>query len=91
MEARLTKMLGLTYKKLTGDKEERKNPETMEWINQYYRSNWWKRLKNWTITGILRGLFNSNKDNIAGQMTKKAIAWILSDLEEKGLLKKVDR
>jgi hypothetical protein len=90
MDARIIKMLGLTYSKLTAEKEEKKNPETKKWLEQYYHSNLWKRFTSWAISGVLRGLFNSNKANIATRMTKMAIDWILSDLEEKGLLKKTD-
>jgi hypothetical protein len=90
LQQRVEKMLELTYKKMTAEKKENNNPAAASWMNEYYRSNWWKKLTDWIGGGALRLLFKWKKGAIAGRITKAAIEWILKDLETKGLLKKAN-
>ena len=73
---------------MTSKEEKSAHPDTAAWIGRYYRSNWFKKLKGWIGSGVLRLLFKMNKGKIAGRITQSAIEWILKDLEAKKLLKK---
>ncbi len=90
MKARVEKMLELSYAKITKKETTDKNPLTAGWTEKHYRSNWWKKLMSWIGGGILRVLFIWKKGKLASGITQAAIEWILKDLEEKKLLKKVN-
>lgn len=93
MEQRVVKMLELAYiKNSSKNKDEKRvtDSETQKWIIRNYKNSQWKKFTGWVGSGLLKWGFMMQKKKIAMRVTKKAIEWMLNDLETKGLLKKSD-
>ncbi|MBL7728467.1 MAG: hypothetical protein JNM68_12310 [Dinghuibacter sp.] len=90
LEQRVLHMLELVWKNNTAKQQKAKpgSPETEKWLNHYYMSSRWKEFTSWVGGGILKWGFKMQKKKVAMRIAKKAIGWMLTDLESKGLLKK---
>lgn len=87
MEARVKKIIELTYKKITDSKEDNNHPKTNYIVQKYYRENIFTRFSGWIGSKTLSIIFQTNKNKIARKISKALIEKVLKDLEEKMLLK----
>jgi hypothetical protein len=89
MEDRFEKILGIAKATLGKKSDETKNTEVGKWMDKYYHSNWWDKLKGFVINKGFNAIFSSTKSGLARNVTEMAVKWVLTDLDKKGFLKKV--
>jgi hypothetical protein len=90
MEDRFEKILGIAKATLVHKSGETKNTEVGKWMDKYYHSTWLDRVKGFFINKALNGGFSLTKPGLARNVTEMAVKWVLTDLDKKGFLKKVN-
>ena len=90
MEDRFEKILGIAKATLGEKSDETKNTEVGKWMDKYYHSTWWDKVKGFVINKGFNIIFSSTKPGLARNVTEMAVKWVLTDLDKKGFLKKVD-
>ena len=90
MEDRFEKILGIAKATLVKKSDETKNTEVGKWMDKYYHSTWLDKVKGFFINKALNGGFSLTKPGLARNVTEMAVKWVLTDLDRKGFLKKVN-
>jgi hypothetical protein len=90
MEDRFEKILGIAKATLAHKSNETKNTETGRWMDKYYHSTWLDKIKGFFINKAINGGFSLTKPGLARNVTEMAVKWVLTDLDKKGFLKKVN-
>jgi hypothetical protein len=90
IEDRFEKILDIIKAALVKKNASTKNTETGKWMDKYYHSTWFDRAKGFLFNRILTGGFKASKPGLARNVAELAVKWVLTDLDEKGFLKKVD-
>jgi hypothetical protein len=88
MRRRFEKLLDITKLKLVHTAAATKNEETHKWMERYYRKSIKRFVSGWLIGKGFNVIFSLTKRSMARKVTEATIRWILSDLEQRGFLKK---
>ncbi len=90
MEDRFEKILDIIKAALVSKNASTKNTETGKWMDKYYHSTWFDKVKGFLFNRVLTGGFNASKPGLARNVAELAVKWVLTDLDEKGFLKRVE-
>ena len=90
MEDRFEKILDIIKATLVSKNESTKNTETGKWMDKYYHSTWFDKVKGYLFNRVLTGGFNTAKPGLARNVAEMAVKYVLTDLDKKGFLKRVE-
>ena len=90
MEDRFEKILDIIKLNLVRKSKETEDTETGKWMDKYYHVTWFDKAKGFLFNKLLNGGFSSMKGGLARNITEMAVKWVLTDLDKKNFLKKVD-
>jgi len=90
IEDRFEKILDIVKAALVHKNASTKNTETGKWMDKYYHSTWFDKVKGYLFNRVLTGGFNTAKPGLARNAAEMAVKYVLTDLDEKGFLKRVE-
>lgn len=90
MEDRFEKILDISKMKVQKQSGATKINDTSKWMEQYYHKTWWDKLKGKLIDNAFNSIFSFTKGGVARNITEMIVKLILTDLDNKNLLKKSD-
>ena len=90
MEDRFEKILGIAKETVGKKSDETKNTEVGKWMDKYYHSSLWDKIKGFVINKGFNIIFSGTKPGLARNVTEMAVKWVLTDLDKKGFLKRVE-
>jgi hypothetical protein len=90
IEDRFEKVLDIVKAALVHKNASTKNTETGKWMDKYYHSTWFDKVKGYLFNRVLTGGFNTAKPGLARNAAEMAVKYVLTDLDEKGFLKRVE-
>lgn len=90
MEDRFEKILDIIKLNLVRKNKETQNTETGRWLDKYYHVTWFDKAKGFLFNRLLNAGFRSMKGGLSRNITELAVKWVLTDLEKKNFLKKVE-
>jgi hypothetical protein len=90
MEDRFEKILDIIKATLVSKNASTKNTETGKWMDKYYHSTWFDKVKGYLFNRALTGGFNASKPGLARNVAEMAVKYVLTDLDKKGFLKRVE-
>ncbi|WP_339790426.1 hypothetical protein [uncultured Imperialibacter sp.] len=87
MQKRVLTLLKLAKNRTADPKPTMAHATADKWLENHYKSNWFRRLGAWATGVGINGVFAVTVGKLAKVLTKKVVGYILTDLDKKRLLK----